>query len=729
MGLKDYTDKRDFAVTPEPAGHIAPEPGHRYVIQKHAARNLHYDLRLELDGVLLSWAVPKGPSLDPLDKRFARQTEDHPIAYGDFEGVIPQGQYGGGTVMVWDHGTWEPLGDSYEQYRKGALKFIIHGIKLRGAWTLIRLKGPKTRDDRDWLFIKERDDAVRPRKEYDVLDSLPDSAATGRTMEQIAVDKDRVWSVTRVPGEPRISELDPSAWPGARVAPLPEAMAPQRATPRKTVPAGDDWIHEIAFDGARILGIINGETVRLLTSDGEDWTNQLPEITRSAEHLGADDTVLDGVVVLLNASGASDGGALRRAVSLGRTSELIYYIFDLPFFRGVDLTGCALLDRKALLARALQEGADHTGTLRLCEHIVGNGPTVLEQATGLGLAGVISKRADSHYVFKRTSHWTVVHCPGHEIDAARTPAASPHIVIEPGFDIEGVRMTNPQRILYPETGVTKQEIAEFYREIADWVLPHVTGRPLSLVRCPQGHDKNRFYQKHLHDVGVSALREVVVKKRNRALAHIVIDDLSGLLTLAQLAVLEIHPWGSREDKPNTPDRIVFDMDPGPDVAWPEVVEGAHAIHGMLEVLGLASFVKTSGGKGLHIVVPIIRRSTWDDIKHFSQLVAEHVARIAPQQYTASIAMAQRDGRIFIDYLRNTAGATCVAAYSTRAVAGAPVSTPLSWDELTPDIAPNTYTVRNLPKRLRALTEDPWAGFFEVKQGITKATVKRLTPDP
>jgi bifunctional non-homologous end joining protein LigD len=743
-----------------------------FVVQKHAARRLHYDFRLELDGVLLSWAVPHGPSLDPSEKRLAVRTEDHPVEYGSFEGVIPEGNYGAGTVMLWDRGEWTPLIDPRTGLGDGQMKILLAGAKLRGAFALIRMKGRGNEDGKNWLLIKERDALVRKEDEYSVLDQQPFSVVSNRTMREIAEAKDAVWTPGvgptsggpvsdrsfpgpvaredrsetgatggRRPPIPAEREVDSSGVPKARRAAQPGKLTPARPSPADAVPSGDEWLHEIKLEGRRLLCFLTRDRVRLIGGDGEECTGRLPELAADAARLPAKQAILDGVLTVMNARGASDARALDEAVQSGRAADVVYFAFDLPFCQGFDLRGSPLIERKRLLHELLEVAGEQPSRLRFGEHIQGNGPAVFSEGCRLALSGIISKKAAGAYPRKRGRSWRVVECPppdapppdadSTKVAGARGPGivsasgAQPaaEVVVEPVFEMCGVRVTNPDRILYPEERVTKRVLAGFYEQIAEWILPHIVQRPLSLYRCPRGHEKDCFYQKHLEGASIKHVREAPVREDEGKPPYVAIDDLRGLIALAQLAVLEIHPWGSREDNIEKPDRVVFDLDPGPDVSWRQVAEGARAVRELLAELGLGSFVKTTGGKGLHVVVPIVRRGGWDEVKAFAEAVAREMARRDPSSYVATMSKWARPKRIYVDYLRNVRGATAVAAYSTRARPGAAVSTPLHWDELGPH--PIVYTVHTLPRRLRSLRHDPWEGFFELRQSITKAMRERL----
>lgn len=882
MALQEYQEKRDFRRTPEPQGGATPtQSGRSYVIQKHAATRLHYDFRLELDGVLKSWAVPKGPSLDPAERRLAVHVEDHPVAYGSFEGVIPPHEYGGGTVMIWDRGEWEPIGDPHEGYRRGRLKFRLKGRKLRGAWTLVRMRSEGGREN--WLLIKEKDDQARAPGQPDILAQKPNSVATRRTMERIAADSDRTWSGDGEPEPPasepakrdskssaakagkarpahsagrsrKSSQLDPSKLNRARPSPQPAFIEPQLATLVREVPGGPNWLHELKFDGYRMLAVLRGGNVRLITRREQDWTGRFPGIAEALSALPLEQAILDGELVVLRPDGVSDFQLMQNALRGGKRAGLVYYLFDLPHCGGYDLTRTPLLDRKEFLRRIL-DGQPPEGSIRYSDHIVGEGATVFQHACRYAMEGIICKQTSAPYESGRTNTWVKVKCVKRQefvIGGYTDPSGSrigfgalllgyydeqgrlrycgkvgtgfnasslrqilkslkaletkqppfhqpprgseargahwtrPELVAEiefsewtddghlrhPSFqglredksprevvreepeaagnspphagssgkadarkppsrstvksaaspastNVAGVTLTNADRVLYPEQGLTKRDLAEYYSRVADHILPHVAGRPLSLVRCPEGQAGECFFQKHLAGNLPPALRGIPVHEKGGTKHYCAIDDLAGLISLVQIGVLEIHTWGSREGDIERPDHIVFDLDPGPDVSWKEVVHAARLVRDHLSGLKLESFVKTSGGKGLHVVVPIRPGPDWEEVKEFASQVASAIAGRQPGKYTAIMSKSKRSGRVFIDYLRNARGATAVAPYSTRARPGAPVSTPLRWDELSRIDGAAAYTVENLPKRL-ARTEDPWAGYFKTRQTLRQS---------
>ena len=905
MGLREYHRKRDFAITPEPKGEESKREGRSFVIQKHAASRLHYDFRLEMEGVLKSWAVPKGPSLDPADKRLAMMTEDHPIDYGDFEGIIPEGQYGGGTVLLWDRGTWEPLEDPHQGLRKGALKFRLDGEKLKGKWTLVRIKGRDPREEgRTWLLIKERDDRVRSSKVYSITEDRPESVATGRTLEQIAADRDRVWNSNRgmaaeararspraarvartkakttvpAPARPpatprRDLAAAAAAVPGARRAPLPARIAAQLATLVDEPPKGAEWLHEMKFDGYRILARLQDGRVRLLSRNGKDWTAHFPTVAAAVEELPAKAALLDGEVAVVLPSGMTSFQALQNALAGPDQgpSPLAYFLFDLIHLEGLSLAGAPLEERKTMLRDVL--GTPRPGSpLRYSDHVAGSGAEFFKQACTLGVEGIVSKRRDARYEPGRSRSWLKVKClhrqefviggytdpegsrvglgalllgvydaggdlefagkvgtgftskvlddlrkkltaraqPTSPFKQARIPGVTrahwvrPELVAEVAFTewtsdgrlrhpsfqglredknpkdvtherprpvedvadapepdgpevaalpakrpararsregqelsakrgpktggeevVAGVRLTHAGRVLYPPQGITKRDLARLYETIADWMLPHVKGRPLTLVRCPEGAEKGCFYMKHSGVWAPEALRRVKIQEKTKVGEYLVVDDLQGLVSLVQMGILEIHTWNALADDIEGPDRVVFDLDPDPSVGWDRVTVAAQALRERLRALSFESFVKTTGGKGLHVVVPLRPASTWDESFSFSRAISEEMEREKPGAYTTSMPKAQRRGRILIDYLRNNRGNTSVAAYSTRARPGAPVSAPITWEELQRGVKADQFHVGNIRARLESLKADPWKGYGAVRQRITAAVRRRL----
>jgi bifunctional non-homologous end joining protein LigD len=835
--LLAYKDKRDFGATPEPKGKVAKEEGNRFCVQKHDARRLHYDLRLELEGVLKSWAVTRGPSLVPGEKRLAVHTEDHPLEYLAFEGVIPQGEYGGGTMIVWDQGRWAPLADPHKGYAKGHLDFSLEGERLKGRWHLVRMR-PRPREKKEqWLLLKGDDEHARRGDEPEITDEVMTSVISGRTNDDLArsgeVREDHAARGESAKGKPRpkLSHI-----PGARKGLLPSFLEPSLASPTSTPPNGRDWIHEIKFDGYRLQARIDGGKVKLLTRKGLDWSEKFRPIMEGLKALKLGSALLDGEVVVEDAAGISSFSNLQADLSAGRTDRMVYYAFDLLYLDGYELTKTRLVDRKTLLA-GLLDAASAGAVIRISEHIDHDGEAMLRHACRLGLEGIISKRRDQPYRPGRGHHWLKAKCTQRQNFVicgyvpsttsrkavgslilgvyehrklqhvgrvgtsftevvARNLAASldeikrsdppfstklpkeagygarwvePKLVAEVelmGWTADGLvrhasfkglrediesseivreeaaadpppaptprfELTHPDRVFWPDVGITKQGLAAFYSEIADWVLPHVIGRPLSLVRCPTGVGNECFFQKHAW----TGMGKAVRRRKIPGEEVLYIEDLDGLIALVQSGVLEIHPWGSRIASVEQPDRVTIDLDPAEDVAWTTLIEAALEVRERLRARGLESFVKTTGGKGLHVVFPLTPKAQWDEVKAFAQQIAEEMAKDSPARYVATMAKRVRTGRIFVDYLRNGRGATAIAAYSTRARAGAAVSTPLEWEELSPSLRPNHFTADNLPTRLRHLGRDPWTDMAQMDQGLpsggrpqaTKAAIRSRKP--
>jgi bifunctional non-homologous end joining protein LigD len=899
MGLQVYRKKRKFDVTPEPRGSAARAKGNEFVIQKHAARRLHYDLRLELDGLMKSWAVTRGPSLVPGEKRLAVQVEDHPIEYNKFEGTIPQGEYGGGTVMIWDRGRWHPEGDAHRGLKKGDLTFTLDGEKLHGRWHLVRMHRRPHETKDNWLLIKSNDEWARSAKDADVLEEMPLSAVSGRSIPEIAEGKGRkrVWHSNRSVSDnvqtgagkesasrQRVSapksagrgtahrarrataktskknkNNDEEAGPaGAR---LPDFVPPSLATLRESAPTGPGWVHEIKFDGYRMQARLDRGRVRLLTRKGLDWTEKFPNIARAVAALPARTALIDGEIVVEDDKGFSNFSALQAALKAGERERFIYYVFDLLHRDGRDLTGMPLIERKEELARLVGKG--QRGAIRYSEHFAEQGPVMLHHACQMGLEGIVSKRKDARYVSGRSDSFLKIKCANEQefvvggyspstvvpraigalvvgyyqdgalVYAGRIGTGYTHTVakdlwkrlhprevkrppfdqippaearrrdvvwVEPKTVIEsnfrgwtadalvrqaafkgvredkppqevvreiptrgnepaasgksgkvpsavaataaktatktsgsktrprggkgaaaaratgtgGVRFTHPDRVYWVDVGVTKQDLADYYRSVWDWMAPQVVDRPLALVRCPDGTKGECFFQKHASAGLVETrLRTVIDSKRRQVIA---IEDLDGLLSLVQAGVLEVHVRGSLLDRLDRCDRVVFDIDPGEGVTWADIVATARDVRERLAGVDLQSFVKLSGGKGLHVVVPI-EGADWETAKSFAQAVAFAMNADNPNRYVAKITKSLREGRIFVDYLRNSLEQTSVAAYSTRARDGAPVSVPVTWEELPRTKGGGQYTVLNLGKRLANLKQDPWKDIARIKQKL------------
>ncbi|HSF69504.1 MAG TPA: DNA ligase D [Nitrospira sp.] len=877
--LKRYRGKRNFVKTPEPAGHPGghrrPADGPIYVVQKHAATRLHYDFRLELDGTLKSWAVPKGPSLDPSQKRLAVHVEDHPMEYAEFEGVIPPKQYGAGTVLIWDRGVWRPQGNPRDGYRQGVLKFRLEGQKLHGGWTLVRMH-PRRQETGDngkenWLLIKERDGEAKNGKAGEIVERLTESVESGREIKEVATAGARVWHSNRTSVRRQVSGVrrfdsnseressKPGASPsgahhashltphvsdlaGAVKARQPDWIEPQLATLVDRMPADDQWLHEIKFDGYRLLCRVKNGDVRLFTRNANDWTAKLSAQAQAVARLGVTDAWLDGEAVVLTEQGRTSFQALQNAFDSRFTGTIVYCVFDLMYLNGYDLRPCPLIERKRLLASLCERSND--AHLRYSDHIIGDNEASFQEACRQGLEGLIVKRMDAGYRSGRGRGWLKVKCeqrqefviggftepagsrqgfgallvgfyedgrlryagkvgtgfsdsllktlykslvglerpspafvnPPKGYDAKGAHWVTPKLVAEIRFSewtqegilrqpsFQGLRtdkpataigreraqhlerttqndrdsktkpahrkpqktgwLTNPDRVLYPDIGLTKSALAAYYEQVADWMLPHLRGRPLTLLRCPEGYQKC-FYQKHVNEKVPSAIGRIEIEEDDGRDTYMLAESAEALLGLVQMGVLEIHTWGSTRDRLERPDRLTFDLDPDPSVPWAQVVEAAQLTKTLLEELGLVSFLKTTGGKGLHIVTPIQRTQEWEEAKTFAKAVADHLVRAIPQRFTSNMAKRARKGKIFIDYLRNARGATAIAAYSTRAKPGAPVSAPLAWDELSEDLPSDYFTVMNLPARLKRLRRDPWDAYDRSARRVTAEMSLRL----
>ncbi|WP_035595736.1 DNA ligase D [Hyphomonas polymorpha] len=796
--LEEYISKRNFSETPEPAGAEQPaSPGRRYVVQKHAARRLHFDFRLEHEGVLLSWAVTRGPSLDPADKRLAVRTEDHPVAYGTFEGVIPSG-YGAGTVLLWDEGSWIPDGDVDEAVKKGVLKFQIQGQRLRGGWALVRMK-PKRRSDREnWLLIKEKDAEASTDK--DPVAIWSESVASGLDLEGIAKGKSHA---------------------------LPEFIPPQLAVAVDTPPEGPDWVHEIKHDGYRIQALIQGKTVRLMTRNGHDWTQRYPPVARALSALGLPSAVLDGELVALNDAGRSDFSQL----SNGAAERLTYFVFDLLEFDGASLREKPLHVRKKKLRAILPSDGV---TVRFSEDLQGDGAQIARAACRMDLEGIVSKRRGALYRPGRHSSWQKSKCIGRDefviggyrrSDKKGRPFASlllgeyegdqliyrgrvgtgftdtameqlagrmeglrrtkspfsnipsearrdavwlePRLVAEvtypeqtaagllrhssfmglredkmakevgrqpaprskkaplPGatakdtLEIEGVSVTHATRIVFPNAGLTKGEVARWYDLAAPRIIPWLSNRPVSLFRCPDGISGECFFQKHAGHLPDKIRRVSIREKSGSKADYLLINDKAGLLQAAQMGMIELHGWAARADRLDRPDRMIFDLDPDPSVSFDQVKGAAEDIRQLLDQVGLASFPMVTGGKGVHVMVPLMRRHGWDDVGSVSRGIARSLAQAAPERFIATASLEKRKGRIFIDWLRNRRGATAIVPYSLRARTSAAIAAPVTWKELATLPASDVFTPELAPSRLK---EDPWKDIAGHRQALTSSMI-------
>jgi bifunctional non-homologous end joining protein LigD len=868
--LARYRAMRDFAMTAEPSGGAQEQEGSElpFVIQKHAATRLHYDFRLGWRGVLKSWAVAKGPSYFTGDKRLAVQVEDHPIEYGGFEGTIPKGQYGGGTVMVWDQGTWEPNEDFDEGLRTGRLKFTLHGQKLKGKWTLVRMGGRAAREAKpNWLLIKEHDEFERGADDTPITESAPDSVVTGRDLEAISTQVDHVWNskesgkkqnrsrLTRAKeiGKPVVAPERTSVLAGAPKETTPAFVPPVLAAQVTSPPGGEDWLHELKLDGYRIQLHVTEEAsgkrkAVIYTRGGLDWTHRMPDIAHTAEQLLVKSALIDGEVVVLDKSGKTSFADLQAAFQDGKKAHLTYFAFDLLHLDGHNLRGMDLERRKTILEGLLGELEDDN-ILRYSEHIRGHGEETFHKACKLGAEGIVSKLASSKYVSGRGKSWLKAKCihqqelviggftppsnggPGigslllgyydgkkNLLYAGRTGTGftqvtqrmlrkrldelkqakpdfkeltadarkdaiwvKPELVAEVQFatwtedhrvrqasfqglredkaakDVrreepiampkpsrihksktdkpvasksepkaaaQDLRLTHPEKILDEESHLTKRQLAEYYLAVADHLLPHIAERPLSIVRCPEGSGKPCFFQKHAGQGVSKGIDSVTVpdKRGNGSEEYITVSSKEGLVGLAQMGVLEIHPWGSKNDALETPDRIIFDLDPDAAIEWKTLVESAIEVRDVLKELGLQSFVKSTGGKGLHVVAPIQAKHEWPAVKEFTHNVVKALAGARPDRYLTKMTKSARKGRIFLDYLRNDRGSTAVAPYSPRARKGVRVAVPLGWGELRKG-NPVEFGVSNFDAWKKRLQRDPWEELLHVKQALTEKAMR------
>jgi bifunctional non-homologous end joining protein LigD len=832
--LAEYNRKRDFKKTAEPSGKVAhSEGGNRFIVQKHAATRLHWDFRLEVDGVLKSWAVTKGPSPDPDIKRLAVQTEDHPLAYAEFEGMIPKGEYGGGSVMLWDKGTWEPVpGKSAKDLEKGHLHFVLHGERMKGEWLLIRLKRRPGEKRDNWLLRKLDDEYAEPG---DVLvEQGLTSVLTGRSMAEIVADKKGEFSLKGVRGKKFAEVMEKAAKRNEAVSKkpakkkagkLPKFREPQLATLVDAVPAGNGWMHEIKFDGYRALVACAGDKVNVYTRKGLDWSDKFAPLVEKFQALDLPSCLIDGEIVAYDKEGNPDFSSLQQVLKRGygaqkASDRMAYHAFDLLEVGGDDLTKLSNIERKERLEALLGEAKP---PIHVADHLIGAGEKLYKAMCDAGQEGIISKKIDAKYgVGQRTKSWVKVKCTRRQefviigwkksdkrgrpfsslllaqneggeltykgnvgtgfntetladlsarfrkLERKEAPAEvdrpnrrgvtwlKPELVAEIAFGefthegtlrhpsflgLRGdkqadevvpevaqeapdddpaadVKISNRERVIFPESGQTKGELADYYAAIAPLMLPWLSGRPISLVRCPQGRAKKCFFQKHdSGSFGPSVHHVPVTEKRGNVEDYLYVEDAAGLLTCVQMGTIEFHGWGSRAQDVEAPDRMVFDLDPDEGLDFEDVKSAAKDIHKKLADIGLTSFAMLSGGKGVHVVVPLSTGHSWDQHKDFSKRFAEALSIAEPDRFIANMSKAKRVGKIFVDYLRNQRGATAVLPYSARARAGAPVAVPIAWGELDGFDSAHAFSIGDAKRLLDRAQSKGLAGWGFAEQAL------------
>ncbi|SDH14884.1 DNA ligase D [Pelagibacterium luteolum] len=818
--LDEYRAKRDFAQTSEPDGGTPSESGNIFVVQKHDATRLHYDFRLEYEGVLKSWAVTRGPSTDPADKRLAVRTEDHPLDYATFEGTIPKGQYGGGTVMLWDFGTWEPIEEPKAGFKSGKLKVRLDGERMKGDWALIRMKAKPGDKRENWLLIKEHDSFATDGKGEAILDT-DTSVSTGRAMDAIASGK------------------KPKRLTKSTAKALPKFVEPQLATLVDDVPVGKDWLFEMKYDGYRCIAAISGDTVKLYTRHGHDWTEKFASLVAPLSKVTKGSALIDGEICAFNADGKTDFSTLKAALSDG--GPLVFFAFDLLERDGKSLRNLPLVDRKKALEELIGTRERHDA-IQLSPDIEGKGQEVFDAICKAGLEGVIAKKASAEYLSGRAKTWLKIKCtlrqefiivgwspsekrkgvfaslllateedgklvyrgrvgtgfsdqtredlqklldaaarksapltgvpsqmsrnarwvtPRHLAEIAYTEQTPDGVLRHPSFlglredkpakgvalekptkvtsprtkrstpgakltddagiaaaEKAGIKLTSPDKLLYPGQGVTKAKLAAYYAAVVDAMLPYITDHPLSLVRCPGGRAKQCFFQKHDTGGFSQGMHSIAItEKDGTSDDYFTLNGLDGLLAGVQMGVLEFHIWGSRRDDIEKPDRLVFDIDPDEGLDFADVKSAALDIRDRLADIGLKTFPMATGGKGIHVIAPLTRSAEWPEVKAFASGFAKHLAETQPDRYTATLSKKARKGKLFVDYLRNERGSTAIAPYSTRAREGAPCAVPLSWDELDDLKQANGFSLDAAAER--ATGPDPWQGYGKVRQSLPK----------
>lgn len=858
--LDDYNRMRDFSATSEPAAKrsgkkTAKDHALQFCIQKHDASRLHYDFRLELDGALKSWAVPKGPSLDPKVKRLAVHVEDHPIDYATFEGSIPEGHYGAGDVIVWDRGVWIPQEDPAKAYAKGKLKFELQGEKLGGLWNLVRTHMPGKQEQ--WFLIKHQDSAAKPESDYDVVAAEPDSVLSDRTIvpkkaKTAAKPKPVKKPARKVAAKQRSAQLT-----GAHKAKLPDQLKPELATLVEKAPPGE-WSYEIKFDGYRIMARIDHDEVKLFTRNGHDWTHKLPKQAEALAALGLESAWLDGEMVVANEQGVPDFQALQNAFESNRSGNILYYLFDMPYLNGVDLREVPVEERRVALATVLKPNKDPL--LRFSDAFGEEPEALLNSACQMQMEGLIGKRLGSPYVSRRSSDWIKLKCKHrqefvvvgftdpqgarnafgalllglHDRDSGELRYAGkvgtgfnettlkhiyvqlkplqvkkPAVVNPPtGFDAKGVhwlkpvllaevafaemtkdgsvrhavfhglrddkpaediteerakavkaqtsrksaadkpatatkkktakaapapsqvglgdgkvRITHPDRVIDASSGTTKVQLAEYYASVAEWILPELKDRPVALVRAPDGIAGELFFQKNAERLAIPGI--TTLDKDVTGQPVMIINNAEALIGAVQMSTVELHTWNATTENLDKPDRFVLDLDPDPALPWKSMVEATQLTLSVLDELGLKAFLKTSGGKGIHLVVPLTRKHGWDEVKDFSHAIVSHMAKLLPERFSAVSGPKNRVGRIFIDYLRNGLGATTICAYAARTREGLPVSVPIFREEVAELKGGNQWNIHNVQERLAEVGDEPWADLKKTRQTITADMRRRV----
>ncbi|WP_460104452.1 DNA ligase D [Pseudomonas sp. S2_D10] len=859
--LNDYNRMRDFAATPEPAAkrsRKSAKTAHalQFCIQKHDASRLHYDFRLELDGALKSWAVPKGPSLDPKAKRLAVHVEDHPLDYATFEGNIPEGHYGAGDVIVWDRGVWIPQDDPHEAYEKGRLKFELQGEKLSGLWNLVRTHMPGKQEQ--WFLIKHQDQAARPESEYDVVQAEPNSVLSDRTLVPKRRGKAAAAKAVKQP-EKAVQAKSPrgaakTTLSGAVAGPLPDTLKPELATLVESAPDGE-WLYEIKFDGYRVMARIEHGDVRLLTRNGHDWTHKLPRQAEALAELGLESAWLDGEMVVANDQGVPDFQALQNAFEAGSSGKIAYYLFDMPYLNGMDLRKVPVQERRTALAAVLEP--NESPLLRFSDAFEETPEALLNSACQMQMEGLIGKRIGSAYVSRRSNDWIKLKCKNrqefvvvgfsdpkgarsafgalllglHDADSGQLRYAGKvgtgfnettlksiyqqllpletkkAAVVNPpsGYEAKGVhwleptllaevafaemtkdgsvrhavfhglrndkpakditqelakpvkktaaakktkakdepgatpaktkskakapaldgkvRITHPERVIDASSGTTKLQLAEYYASVAEFILPELADRPVALVRAPDGIAGELFFQKNAERLAIPGITSL--DKALTGQPVMIINNAEALIGAVQMSTVELHTWNATSVDLDKPDRFVLDLDPDPALPWKSMVEATQLTLSVLDELGLKAFLKTSGGKGIHVVVPLTRKLGWDEVKGFSHAIVSHMAKLLPDRFSAVSGPKNRVGRIFIDYLRNGLGATTICAYAARTREGLPVSVPVFREEVAELKGANLWNVHNVHERLAEVGHEPWAGIKRTRQSITAEMRRRI----